>query len=77
MGRSGPLICASSVIFLKLPKVNDRPMGENSPNLVTLASVKGSRARGSRRNIKATPSAPTRQSNFRFAAENSLKTFLH
>jgi hypothetical protein len=23
--------------FQKLPKVNNRPMGENSPNLVTLA----------------------------------------
>jgi hypothetical protein len=24
------------VIFKKLPKVNSRPLGENSPNLVTL-----------------------------------------
>jgi hypothetical protein len=29
-------ICATSVIFKKLPKVNNRPMSENSPNLVTL-----------------------------------------
>jgi hypothetical protein len=29
-------ICSTSVIFKKLPKVNDRPIGENSPNLVTL-----------------------------------------
>jgi hypothetical protein len=27
---------ATSVIFKKLPKVNNRPLGENSPNLVTL-----------------------------------------
>jgi hypothetical protein len=26
----------NSVIFIKLPKVNNRPMGENSANLVTL-----------------------------------------
>jgi hypothetical protein len=26
-----------SEIFEKLPKVNNRPMGENSPNLATLA----------------------------------------
>jgi hypothetical protein len=25
--------------FSKLPKVNDRPMGENSPNLVTLLGM--------------------------------------
>jgi hypothetical protein len=27
---------ATFVIFIKLPKVNDRPLGENSPNLVIL-----------------------------------------
>jgi hypothetical protein len=27
---------ATSVIFFKLPAVNNRPIGENSPNLVTL-----------------------------------------
>jgi hypothetical protein len=27
---------ATSVIFKKLPKVNNRPMGENSPHLVDL-----------------------------------------
>jgi hypothetical protein len=28
---------AFSLIFKKLPKVNNRPRGENSPNLVTLS----------------------------------------
>jgi hypothetical protein len=32
---------AISAIFIKLPKVNDRPMGENSPNLVTLFAFHG------------------------------------
>jgi hypothetical protein len=27
---------ANSIIFTKLPKVNNRPLGETSPNLVTL-----------------------------------------
>jgi hypothetical protein len=31
---------ATSVIFGKLPKVNNRPLGENSPNLITLESAK-------------------------------------
>jgi uncharacterized membrane protein YidH (DUF202 family) len=35
--KVGPKICATSVIFKKLPKEND-PRGENAPNLVTLAS---------------------------------------
>jgi hypothetical protein len=26
----------TNAIFLKMPKVNNRPFGENSPNLVTL-----------------------------------------
>jgi hypothetical protein len=30
---------ATSVIFKKLPKVNNRPMGENSPHLVTLSTT--------------------------------------
>jgi hypothetical protein len=30
---------AYSVIFKQLPKVNNRPMGENSPNLATLAAT--------------------------------------
>jgi hypothetical protein len=29
-------ICATSVNFKTLSKVNNRPMGENAPNLVTL-----------------------------------------
>jgi hypothetical protein len=32
-------ICATSVIFIKLPKENNRPIGENSPNLVTLTTT--------------------------------------
>jgi hypothetical protein len=31
-----PEMSAISVIFNKLPKVNDPPLGENLPNLVTL-----------------------------------------
>jgi hypothetical protein len=29
-------MCATSVIFKEMPKVNNHPTGENSPNLVTL-----------------------------------------
>jgi hypothetical protein len=36
LGKSGTKIWATSVFFQKLPKVNNRPLGENSPNLVTL-----------------------------------------
>jgi hypothetical protein len=28
-------MCASNVIFKALPKLNNRPIGEKSPNLVT------------------------------------------
>jgi hypothetical protein len=35
-GKSSLKLRAISVIFKKLPKVNNHPMGENSPNLVTL-----------------------------------------
>jgi hypothetical protein len=38
MERSSPETCAASVIFNPLPKVNNHPFGENSPNLVTLRS---------------------------------------
>jgi hypothetical protein len=34
--KSSPKNWASFEIFQKLPKVNNRPMGENSSNLVTL-----------------------------------------
>jgi hypothetical protein len=37
-GKAPPNIKATSVFFKELPKVNNRPMGENSPNLVTLIS---------------------------------------
>jgi hypothetical protein len=36
LGKSSPTICAASVIFKNLPKENNRPIGENSLNLVTL-----------------------------------------
>jgi hypothetical protein len=38
-GKTGPKICLTSVIFKTLPKVNNRPIGEYLPNLVTLALV--------------------------------------
>jgi hypothetical protein len=38
--KSSPIICATSVIFTKLPKVNSHPIGENSPNHVTLVDTK-------------------------------------
>jgi hypothetical protein len=34
--KSSPTICATSVVFNKLAKENNRPVGENLPNLVTL-----------------------------------------
>jgi hypothetical protein len=34
--KSSAKIWAAFAIFKKLPKVNTRPLGENSPNLVTL-----------------------------------------
>jgi hypothetical protein len=36
--KSSTIICAISAIFkyAKLPEVNSRPIGENSPNLATL-----------------------------------------
>jgi hypothetical protein len=37
--KSSPIIGATSVIFTKLPKVNSDPIGENSPNLVTLPTM--------------------------------------
>jgi hypothetical protein len=36
VAKSSPKICATSVIFKRMAKVNNRPSGENSPNLVTL-----------------------------------------
>jgi hypothetical protein len=32
-------ICAISVIFITLAKVNNDPLGQNSPNLVTLVAA--------------------------------------
>jgi hypothetical protein len=37
--KSGPTFWASFVIFKNLPRVKDRPTGENSPNLVTLLTT--------------------------------------
>jgi hypothetical protein len=34
--KSSREICATFVFFKQQPKVNNRPMGENSPNPVTL-----------------------------------------
>jgi hypothetical protein len=34
--KSSPKILFTFVIYYKLPKVNNNPIGENSPNLVTL-----------------------------------------
>jgi hypothetical protein len=36
VAKKCPTIGATSVMFIKLPKVNYHPLGENSPNLVTL-----------------------------------------
>jgi ribosomal protein S18 acetylase RimI-like enzyme len=36
LGKSSPKICATSVIFDKLPKIIHHPIVENSPILVTL-----------------------------------------
>jgi hypothetical protein len=36
MVKSSPQIRATSLLFQKIAKVNNRPLGENSPNLVTL-----------------------------------------
>jgi hypothetical protein len=37
--KSSPEILATFVIFKKLSKENNHPLGENSPNLVTLAAA--------------------------------------
>jgi hypothetical protein len=36
VNKSSPIIWATSVIFKRLSKVNNHPIGEKSPNLVTL-----------------------------------------
>jgi hypothetical protein len=36
LAKIRPNVWTASVIFIKLPKVNHRLKGENSPNLVTL-----------------------------------------
>jgi hypothetical protein len=36
MYTNRPKCCSSTVTFIKLPKVNNRPLIEFSPNLVTL-----------------------------------------
>jgi hypothetical protein len=36
--NSSPKIRANYLIFEKMPNENNRPIGENSPNLVTLAT---------------------------------------
>jgi hypothetical protein len=39
VGKKKPKLLATSVIIEKLPKVNNHPLGENSPNLVTLFGI--------------------------------------
>jgi hypothetical protein len=34
-----PTFWTTTVIFEKLPKANNRPLGKNSPNLVTLMAL--------------------------------------
>jgi hypothetical protein len=41
-GKNCPIFSATWVIFKKVPKVNNRSKGENSPNLVTLLETTGS-----------------------------------
>jgi hypothetical protein len=38
-GKCNPKISATSVILILLLKVNNHPLGENSPNLVTLLAL--------------------------------------
>jgi hypothetical protein len=40
MEKSGARICSISATFKKLLRLNNRPIGENSPNLVTLKKRK-------------------------------------
>jgi hypothetical protein len=37
--KCSPKIYATAVIFKTLPKENNRPIGKNSPNLVTLVGI--------------------------------------
>jgi hypothetical protein len=37
--KGSPKISDTSAILIKLPKVNNRQIGENWPNLVTLSAV--------------------------------------
>jgi hypothetical protein len=46
--KSIPNILATSATFRKLPKVNNHPNGENSPNLVTLVKGLLKKAKASR-----------------------------
>jgi hypothetical protein len=45
--NSSPIFfCATSVtFFIKVPKLNNRPIGENSPNLVALLGLRANRRR--------------------------------
>jgi hypothetical protein len=38
-GKSIPYIWTTSLIFTKLPKVNNSPTGQTAPNLVTLPLI--------------------------------------
>jgi hypothetical protein len=48
LAKSSPTFWASSVTVLKLPKVINRPLGEDSPNLVTLAITNWGKTRAAR-----------------------------
>jgi hypothetical protein len=37
--KSSPIILATFAVFKRQPKVNSRPIGENSTNLVTMSVV--------------------------------------
>jgi hypothetical protein len=54
MDKSSPKFWTTSVFFKKLPKENNRPKGENSPNLVTLSETYvGSRGGYLKNGVKA------------------------
>jgi hypothetical protein len=51
--KSSQIICAISLIFYKkLPEVNSRPKGENSPNLVRVTRLGSSASRQLKINLQ-------------------------
>jgi hypothetical protein len=45
-----PMICATFVVFKSQPKVSNRPIGESSPNQVTLLTTKKRRKKTGKKN---------------------------